>query len=208
METGKSDWREGWKGKRCFLLGGGPSLTGFDFSLLQGENTIGINKAYLKHPTLCFIFDLSCMESSFVDPRWIAFPGPTIWLNSEDPSARGRFPGVIQIPECLDRSGAPWRQKWSTSLEEGLWRGTNAGASALNLACLLGADPIFLLGFDMQGGNWHKEYDDRIVRDKSLYAGFCEDFERNANRIHQRVFNLNPASALKTFPFRHLEDVL
>ena len=30
-------------GKRCFIVGAGPSLDGFDFSLLEGEVTIGLN---------------------------------------------------------------------------------------------------------------------------------------------------------------------
>ena len=35
-----------WKSQRCFVVGGGPSLRGFDFSKLYGELTIGINRAY------------------------------------------------------------------------------------------------------------------------------------------------------------------
>ncbi len=37
----------------CFVVGGGPSLSGFDFSQLNGFDTIAINKAveYLQNPT-------------------------------------------------------------------------------------------------------------------------------------------------------------
>ena len=39
--------REGqWTGHPCFIIGGGPSLKGFDFNLLEGRKTIGINRAF------------------------------------------------------------------------------------------------------------------------------------------------------------------
>jgi len=35
-----------WTGRRCFIIGGGPSLKGFNFSRLKGELVIGINRAF------------------------------------------------------------------------------------------------------------------------------------------------------------------
>ena len=35
-----------WKGQRCFIVGGGESLKGFDFSFLHGEKVIAVNRAY------------------------------------------------------------------------------------------------------------------------------------------------------------------
>src|SRR5262245_11725062 len=34
-----------WRGYRCFLIGGGPSLKAFDFSRLRGQRTIAINRS-------------------------------------------------------------------------------------------------------------------------------------------------------------------
>jgi len=34
-----------WKGRRCFIVGGGTSLKGFDFSQLRGELVIAVNRA-------------------------------------------------------------------------------------------------------------------------------------------------------------------
>ena len=39
-----------WKGQRCFIIGGGPSLKGFDFKQLKGEKIIAINKAFVDAP--------------------------------------------------------------------------------------------------------------------------------------------------------------
>src|ERR1017187_6377563 len=38
--------KDSWLGKRCFIVGGGESVKGFDFNRLNGEHTIGINKAF------------------------------------------------------------------------------------------------------------------------------------------------------------------
>ena len=47
-----------WKGRRCFVVGGGPSLQGFDFNVLKGELVIALNAGFIINPTLSFIFDL------------------------------------------------------------------------------------------------------------------------------------------------------
>ena len=47
-----------WEGRRCFIVGGGPSLKDFDFSQLKGALTIGINRAFERFdPTILFSAD-------------------------------------------------------------------------------------------------------------------------------------------------------
>ena len=36
-----------WCGRRCFILGGGPSMSGLNLSKLNGELVVGINKAFV-----------------------------------------------------------------------------------------------------------------------------------------------------------------
>ena len=45
----------------CFVVGGGPSLSGFDFSQLNGYDTIAVNKAveYIQNPTYFITTDYS-----------------------------------------------------------------------------------------------------------------------------------------------------
>ena len=124
------------------------------------------------------------------------------------PAERGVFPGVLELQACYGLDQLP---RWSRSLKEGLWYGTNAGASALNLADILGANPIYLLGFDMTGQagktvNWHDEYKEK--QDEMVYKNFAIDFVRNLANIRSKVVNLNPASNLKCFDFGRIEDVI
>ena len=62
----------------------------------------------------------------------------------------------------------------------------NTGAVAINLALLLGAAKINLLGFDMQLGkagnsNWHENILDKP--DKKVYSKFITGFNKVANDL-------------------------
>jgi len=47
-----------WKGEDCYIIGGGPSLARFNWSLLKGKKTIGINRVYEKFdPSIIFSMD-------------------------------------------------------------------------------------------------------------------------------------------------------
>ncbi|HCZ48509.1 MAG TPA: hypothetical protein DCZ11_05850, partial [Gammaproteobacteria bacterium] len=41
-------------------------------------------------------------------------------------------------------------------------QGGNSGYQALNLAVLLGAERVILLGYDMHGGHWHGRHGGRL----------------------------------------------
>ncbi|HQL39176.1 MAG TPA: hypothetical protein PKV95_06830, partial [Anaerolineaceae bacterium] len=59
-----SQWRESQQrlaacrnqhaGKRCFIIGNGPSLRQTDLAKLRGEMTFGLNRIYLAFPELGF----------------------------------------------------------------------------------------------------------------------------------------------------------
>ena len=54
---------DSWEDKRCILMGGGPSIVDFDFSLIENELTIGVNKSFIKFPTNI----VYCMDMGFYD---------------------------------------------------------------------------------------------------------------------------------------------
>ena len=54
---------ETWKGQDVFVIGGGPSLRSFDWSLLSNELTVGCNTAFTLGPEICKL----CV---FGDPIW------------------------------------------------------------------------------------------------------------------------------------------
>ena len=115
---------------------------------------------------------------------------------------------------------------WSESIADGLSYSSNSMVGAINLAAILGADPIYLLGVDcgpVSGGrtaNYHDDYvrvkvdagDDCWTTGDHQYLSFASDFEHwvapNCKTRGINVVNLNPASAIKCWPKKDWREVL
>lgn len=191
-----------WRGRRCFILGGGPSLSHANLNALKDELTIGINQAFRHAPTVTYAHDLRSMQLMYDDPAWKSYQGSTLWLYSGQRQYRSAFQGVQLVRESK-KTGMP---VWSRSLADGIYRGTNAGVAALNLAEILGADPIYLIGYDFAGSggattNWHKNYPAAWKQGEGVYWRYVQEFERlhKMGVIKARVVNLNTDSNLRCF---------
>lgn len=200
-----------WKDRRCFIIGGGPSLENFDFSILKGELTIGINRAFEKFdPTILF-----SMDSRFwgwvergqlgeeAKRKFREYKGFKVWLNV----IKFPYPEDIYI---VDSAG---QRELTFSMKAGIGHGNNSGYAAVNLAICLGANPIYLLGFDMKGEKdkqkwWHNGYPQ--IQQGNVYRSFKANFNWAAPKIKEsgfRVVNLNPESALECFEFGKIKDI-
>jgi len=194
-----------WQGRRGFIIGGGPSLAGFDFSQLRGELVIGINRAFEKiDPAVIFSMDsrlYTWIKNGMLGPeafeKYEKSAARKIWVDTHS----FKFgPEVLTVPR-LEGVGI------GRSLSGGLYTGSNSGLAALNLAVVLGANPIYLLGFDLISRDqfqqwWHDGYP-TVQRDK-VYQTFREEFEEVApalKKLGVSVINLNPESGLTCFDF-------
>ena len=200
-----------WEGQRCFIIGGGPSLKEFDFSKLKNELVIGINRAYEK---------IDCTINFSMDNRlydWIKngalgeeskekfenFQGVPVWV---DVVGYDYPKGIYILHKAKD-------QKFNFRMKEGIITETNSGFGALYLAACLGANPIYLLGFDMKGFSgkstwWHDGYPRK--QGAVVYKSFINGFDKIApilKRKDIKVVNLNPDSALKCFEFQGVKKV-
>ena len=195
-----------WKGQRCFIVGGGESLKGFDFSKLSGELVIGVNRAYEKVDcTIMFAIDNKLYNwivkgnlGQEAKEKFDNFKGHKVWIDS----AKYPYPKDIFLLDCAGSSGL------SHSMKDGLFAGENSGYAALNLAVCLGANPIYLLGFDMGGKHWHEDYPEK--QSQSVYEKYKANFIKAAPELKQRgikVINLNSDSALRCFEFGKFEDI-
>jgi hypothetical protein len=199
-----------WAGRPAFILGGGPSLKGFDMSRLEGHLTFGINMAYLLCPTVCLMGSINLMarlrgEQSWRECKSIAIAlEAMLWNSNSDYGCR-----VLNV--------APPGVEWGTSFETGFPVANNSGSVALNIVSVLGADPIYLLGFDFHpseehGGtvNWHDHY--ARLRNptprRNVYDEYMEDLEGRAAHSSSKIINLNPGSALTCFPKTTIENIL
>lgn len=187
-----------FQGNRCFVIAGGPSLRGFDFSQLEGEYTIGINKInQIFHPWILFSWDNACY-------KWYQTQLVKSILVMVDPSNLNfdrcyyvRSAGDYGAPKEINR----------------IYIGTHTGYAAINLALALGFSPIYLLGYDCKpdkSGNYHvtdnwghpKDIDQRLER-------FRKEVDRYSEYVkEQKIINLNPGSALECFPKTYFEEIL
>jgi len=183
-----------WQGMDVYIIGGGNSLKSFDWNLLENLKTIGCNDAYQLGANICKV----CL---FGDTKW--------WLAHAEKlkSYRGVVYGIaplnVEYPDyvqCIKR--------YASGLEtKGLgWNG-NTGFAAVNLAILMGAARIYLLGFDMKQvggeGNWHPNnldnnnqeiYNKFLGWEKFLHKAWKKDY------AHIEIYNVTDDSDLKLFP--------
>jgi len=210
-----------WKGKRCFILCGGPSLEGFDFNQIQNELTIGVNKSFVSFPsTVCYAMDQRFYDSvTYPDRRdaksvqlhnqWIKYAGIKVFL--KHPGKWVFDPSVYIVHDIQKRA-------LSLDIDTGIFPGNNSGFGALMLAIALGVTQIYLLGCDMKISkdrkrtHFHDGYShQRAEQLEKALVKFAKEFIRFSGVIHEQgitVVNLNPDSALNCFPKKDIRDVL
>jgi uncharacterized Rossmann fold enzyme len=201
-----------WLGQTCFIIGGGPSLEDFDWRLLRGYKTIGINKAFRR-----FYADLNySMDYNFFDivqhqtnPQhvyyethldWMKYPGIKVFLR--DNTQQVFAEGICYVPSLGSE------KEISFDLGKGVYGGNNSGMGALMLAIALGCKRIGLLGYDFKmeddKTHWHEGYpnQDNINFAKNLVS-FRDCVDELAGAIQGlgiEVVNLSPISTLRNFP--------
>ncbi len=201
-----------WKGRRCFIVGGGPSLRGFDFSCLRGELVITVNRGLEVYPdstiNLCQDARLwgwwECGDlGAEAKEKFDKYEGQKVWLDVQ----RFPYPEDIRIIRTCNYSDFDYK-----NYANGIPPFGNAGLNALCLASCLGASEIYLLGFDCKGedgrtANFHAGYPDSSRED--VYKGFVKDFAEVAFKLKagSRIINLNPDSAIRSFEFGRIEDI-
>lgn len=210
-----------WIGRRCFIIGGGPSLSGFNYSILDNELTIGINKAFVGyHAVVNYsmdprFYDMVTYQSP-TDPKvkmlhqeWLRYHGIKVFMRHND---KLKFDSTVYYVNDLGKVAV------SFDLDAGIYKGNNSGCGALMLAIGLGCDKIGLLGYDMKidkehdKTHWHDGYD--FGCNSSFHEkldNFIDCFNEIADAISDhniKVFNLNPDSKLTCFPKNDIDSFL
>ena len=199
----------GWKGEPCWLVGGGPSLASLDWSLLRNVgHVVAVNMSYKDLPDaeVCFTEDVRFVELVKDREDWRNFKGVKL-VNVLAESDATRF--LFHSPDLtlLRPPPSEHAKRWSTTLADGLSQGTNSMVGALNLADIMGADPIYLLGVDCDPGerftaNYHDCYEKLGAQFGWHYQSFINDFEKwCAPHLTSRcVMNLNAKSHVSCWP--------
>lgn len=144
--------RERWAGRTVYIIGGGTSLIGMDWSPFRRRTVLGCNDA--------FLLGMWVDAMIFGDNDWLDHHRESLrwWTNMK----------VAVTPNDPMDARIRWMNRWPLGFCSGLkgriaWN-ENTGFAAINLACILGAARVALLGFDMRLGmddrgnpknNWH-----------------------------------------------------
>ena len=92
--------------------------------------------------------------------------------------------------------------------ENCLHYGSNSGYQAVNLAYILGAKTILLLGFDMFGSHYFGEHPDNLNKN-SPYNMFIGAFNTiNPEKYGIEIINCSRQSVLECFPRTTIDKIL
>lgn len=190
-----------WDDRPVAIVGGGPSLIGFDFRRLRPRYRIlAVNDALLSLPiTPDAVFSLDNNWARHRCAEMTMFRGEKFLAVQEE-----YWPYVDQSATLLRRVRRP-----GLSVDQGSIHicGTS-GYGALNLAYLKRAREILLLGFDMAGsGHWHPEpgWGGAIAFED--WAAAFDDAAAQLSAEGVRVRNASPRSKILAFEKISLEDV-
>ena len=133
------------RGKRCFIIGNGPSLKQTDLSRLRNEYTFGMNRIYLMFP-----------ELGFTTSYFVCINSLVIEQCAEDIRA-------LSIPKFLSWRSRRWIQpthdlmflhttytgpKFAKDCTGRLWEGATVTYVAMQLAFHMGFEQVILIGVD------------------------------------------------------------
>jgi len=186
-----------WKGQDVFIIGGGTSLENFDWSLLTDKLTIGCNMAFSLGFEICKICCFGDVKFFNKYKEQMKSYRGFLFTNHSSLLHYNKEPVIWTMK----------RQAFGFHTDAFGWN-YNTGSIAINLALILGASNIYLLGFDMhlskeKKANWHDKGLDRP--NELVYKRMMECLAKSAKDIEdkfpgQNVFNITDNSSLNVFP--------
>lgn len=172
--------------KECYIIGGGMSLEGFDFSTLRDVDTIAVNKSvfFVPDPTYFITTDysfLNKMKNQNLYSKFTKLSVSKIFVVQsflpyivEDKGriADTRFKLVYNLKDfdMIIKSNKDRGMGFSFS---DFRSGVNSGFCALQLAVLLGYEKIYLLGIDLQA-----------EKQTHYHGGYAQNIRRFRKNLH------------------------
>lgn len=187
------------RGKRCVLLGNGPSLAEYgttDFEDL-GLTAIGINESWLVHPKTPY----HCSQSpSRYDDVFLGRVSPRVFITDaafrrrwRNGSSRSKYHGLIAfVGQHTFREA---RFSFDLSLAS---YGPFSGIFALQIAAYMGFTEIYLVGYDAHSDEGH--FNDGRTVDRTSHLPYYLPVARWAESNDVKIVNCSSRSAIDCFP--------
>lgn len=175
-----------FKGKRCFIIGNGPSLNKIDLSLLKGEYTFAVNSFYYKtretgfRPTFFVVEDSSVIKEN--QEEIVSYEAPFKFFPSIYKSLHPKRPGTyfFKINRGFYEKASPNYAipRFSTDITKGAFCGQSVTYVNLQLAFYMGFTEVFLIGMDFnyEIPESHKRTGDVLLSDTDDPNHFHKDY--------------------------------
>lgn len=201
-----------WDKKPVVIVGGGPSLRGFDFNRLRDRYTVlCVNASMFDVPFAAAGFSLDLRAIRMWWPRLL-----TLEIDQFYAVDRKWLPGVSGGPSPRMRFLLRRQDRDFSTANGYITAGGTSGFGAMNLAVQRGARKIILLGYDYggRGGVWHhneSHYSFKQQQDDAQWQQWARNFDRPAyflRRAGVEVVNCSPDSAITAFPKSAIDEVI
>lgn len=172
-------------GKRCFIIGNGPSLTAKDLNRLRDEYTFAFNRIY-------YIFDQTAWRPTFyctqdakiaqasakeikekIDTPYLFAPINLKWYEDVDIDTDYFFSPKLageNIPE------------FSENIPSHIGVGNTVAYTAMQLAVYMGFSEIYLLGVD-HSFQTYQDKDGNIIVDPNAKDYFCDQYNQDKDQL-------------------------
>lgn len=177
-----------YAGKRCFILGNGPSLNKLDLSKLDNEYTFAVNGIFYKtdemgyRPTFYVVEDRYVMADN--KERINAYECPYKFLPNSYHKRITNYKNVLlynmDVGFYIDRSKHYEKSRFSKDCSKVIYCGQSVTFINLQLAYYLGFSEVYLIGMDF-------EYTIR-PSDVAVKGAILESNEDDINHFHPDYF--------------------
>lgn len=191
-----------WDDRRVYIVGGGPSLIGFDFDKLRSRGyVVGVNVAMFRAPCDAGVSSDHLFIKKFYNALIIFAQQAQLYLALGEHWRNDlpEIPGAIYVQNGKD-----------------IRKGATSGHSALEIALeIKRARDIALLGYDysVDGDgrhHFHDEYDWHHIAQDQSWKVWAQSYQATAmacERLRARVVNYSPDSCIEWFKKEKLENL-
>jgi hypothetical protein len=225
-----------WEGGKCFIIGGGNSMTkefnipqevvnkvmlgivplsaySPHLSFLHDKHVIAVNEAHKLGPWVDVLFFGDDNYYTTRKKEILEFNGLRITCMNKQVNYKvknlKRHSFVKKDDPLIGISDDPGKVAWN--IHKG-----NSGTAAINLAVHLGAKEIYLIGFDMKldenkHQHWHNSYHTNTTTVGGTFKRHLSNFPQIAEdlkRLGIKCINLNPNSAITEFEKMTVQELI
>ncbi len=164
------------KGRRAFVVGNGPSLNKLDMKRLANEITLGSNRCYLGFPDWGFSFPYwACVDRLQLEEYGLeyqdALPRDTVKFFPFEYLPFFQWPNSCPINFTYD-ARPPYRFSGSPDI---VYLGFTVTHTLLQIAVIMGCNPIYLIGVDHRYNLNEKTVQERRFGTKQAQVWVAED---------------------------------